>query len=537
MADSDETVLKNRYKLIAQQGSGGMSVIYRALDMTLNRNVALKILRPSLQSDPEFLKRFQNEARATANLKHPNIVTIHDIGDDGGYIFLVLEFVEGQNLKQIIKARNTLPIDWTVNVIHQVCSGVDYANRAGIIHADIKPQNILITPNEVAKVIDFGISRAINESQIGEKDDLVWGSPHYFSPEQAQGYKPTSASDVYSIGIVMFEMLTGKLPYVGDDQQQLALAHIRERIPKITEYNAEIPESLAKIVFKAMSKEPAMRFQTSDQLRQELEKFRNRELRGNKSINLPLGPIVDKPQIPSIFISYSKKDVESREKLVNTLGSPYSIWFDGELQNKSGQSWWDNILREVEKQELFIFALTEHSLLSFACYLEYTYAHLLGKSVLPVKSTTEAIQFALLPVSLRGNQFVDFILKGAETSLHNSIANLMAQEMNMSRPSEKVNVYRPPVPYQEFTPIAQKILNLHKQLDERDQRDIVYNLEDFVEESHMRDGALILLQLLHDRRDTLGPIVRRISTRLEKAHPEVIAFVKNGNMPRGTIEE
>ena len=273
---ANETVLNGRYRLVAQQGSGGMAVIYKAIDQALGRTVAVKILRPSLTNDPAFLARFRNEARSVANLAHPNIVTVHDVGSDGPTHYIVMEFVEGTDLKRIIKADGALPIDRALNLAIQICGGIGFAHRAGLVHADVKPQNILVTKDDVVKVTDFGIAQALSDAQPGEKQQVVWGSPHYFAPEQARGEKPTPASDVYSIGIVIFEMLTGRLPYTGANQQELALAHIRDRIPMVTEFNPNVPENLARIVYKTMSKEPASRYRMADQLGHILASYRDR---------------------------------------------------------------------------------------------------------------------------------------------------------------------------------------------------------------------------------------------------------------------
>lgn len=276
MANNNETILKNRYRLIAQQGSGGMAVIYKAQDVELSRIVAIKILRPSLTAEPAFLTRFRNEARSVANLQHPNIVTVYDVGNDGPTQFIVMEFVDGQDLKKIIKVEGILTVDRALKLVIQICAGIGFAHRAGLVHADVKPQNILVTKGDIVKVTDFGIAQAFSDSQPPEKQQVVWGSPHYFAPEQARGEKPTPSSDVYAIGILMFELLTGRLPYVGADQQQLALAHIRERVPLVTEFNPAVPEALAQIVYKVMSKEPAMRYRTADQLGHVLESYRDR---------------------------------------------------------------------------------------------------------------------------------------------------------------------------------------------------------------------------------------------------------------------
>jgi len=263
---SHGTLLNGRYRLLAQQGSGGMAVIYRATDVALGRTVAVKVLRPSLTSDPEFLKRFRQEARNVANLSHPNVVTVHDVGQEGNMHYIVMEFIDGEDLKRLIRASAPFSIDRSLSIAIKICAGVGYAHRAGLVHADVKPQNVLVTENDTVKVTDFGIAQALTATKPRERERIVWGSPHYFSPEQAQGEAPTPASDVYAIGIICFEMLTGRLPFVGTDQQELAMAHIRETPPNASDFNPNVPVHLDRILQKVMSKEPASRYRTADQL-------------------------------------------------------------------------------------------------------------------------------------------------------------------------------------------------------------------------------------------------------------------------------
>lgn len=285
-----ETVLNGRYQLVAQQGSGGMSVIYKAVDRALGRTVAVKILRPSLTSDPSFLEKFRNEARAVANLAHPNIVTVYDVGSDGPTHYIVMELVEGTDLKKIIKDNGALPIDRAIEISMQICAGLGFAHRSGLVHADVKPQNMLVTPQDVVKVTDFGIAQALSQhTQPQQKADVVWGSPHYFAPEQARGEQPTPQADVYAVGIVMFELLTGDLPYVGSNQQELAMAHIREPIPNVGELRPGIPDRLSKMIYRAMAKDPRDRYRDADQLGNILGKFRN-QARDMTAIS---------PQVPS----------------------------------------------------------------------------------------------------------------------------------------------------------------------------------------------------------------------------------------------
>lgn len=301
---SSDTILNGRYRLIAQQGSGGMAVIYRASDLRLGRQVAVKILRPSLTTNAELIARFRNEARSIANLQHPNIVSVYDVGEvtdaQRGTTthFMVMEFVEGQDLKKIIKDTGALPIDRAMALAIQICAGIGFANRAGIVHADVKPQNVLVTRDDTVKVTDFGIAQVFTDQQPNQKQAVVWGSPHYFSPEQARGDKPTPASDVYSIGIVMFEMLASRYPYEGANQQELALAHIRDRIPLVTEYTPTVPAGLAQIIFKTMSKDPGQRYRTADQLGNILTSYRDRELNGRSSASAYAPPVQSVQPIP-----------------------------------------------------------------------------------------------------------------------------------------------------------------------------------------------------------------------------------------------
>lgn len=259
-------LLNNRYQLEVPQASGGMATVYRAVDLMLERTVAVKVLRADLSEDPEFRDRFRQEAKAAANLSHPNIVTVHDFGLDAGRLFIVMEYVPGIDLKSIIKNRGRLPIQEALALITQACRGIGYAHRAGIVHCDIKPQNMLVTPDQHLKVFDFGIARAFASISPDETNEIVWGSPQYFSPEQASGKPPSPASDVYSLGVVLFELLTGQLPFVGATAEDLARQQRELPPPSPSKLNPEIPEALERIVLKVLSKEPSARYRTADQM-------------------------------------------------------------------------------------------------------------------------------------------------------------------------------------------------------------------------------------------------------------------------------
>ncbi len=259
-------LLNDRYLLEERLGTGGMAVVYRARDQMLERNVAIKILRENYTHDPDFQERFRQEARAAANLSHPNIVTVHDFGLDGGRLFIVMEHVPGMHLKTILQRRGRLPEDEAVALMIQACAGVGYAHRAGLVHCDIKPHNLLITPDRRLKVTDFGIARALASIHPDEVADIVWGSPQYFSPEQASGGAPSPASDVYSLGVILYEMLTGHLPFEAESATELARMHRDLPPPSPRQYYPAITPALEQVLYKVLAKEPSARYRTADQL-------------------------------------------------------------------------------------------------------------------------------------------------------------------------------------------------------------------------------------------------------------------------------
>lgn len=260
------SLLNDRYQLQETSGTGGMAVVYKAKDLMLERSVAVKALREYFSKDPAFRERFRQEARAAANLSHPNIVTVHDFGLDQGHLFIVMEYIPGTDLKTLTKQKERFQVPEALELMIQACGGIGYAHRAGLVHCDVKPHNLLVTPEARLKVTDFGIARALATISPDERSEVVWGSPHYFSPEQAGGRPPSPASDVYSLGVILYEMLTGRLPFIAPDSAELARMHREEKPVSPSYYNPNIPTALEEIILKVLSKEPSQRYRTADQL-------------------------------------------------------------------------------------------------------------------------------------------------------------------------------------------------------------------------------------------------------------------------------
>ena len=263
-------VIGSRYEIIQKVGNGGMAIVYKARDMVLNRFVAIKVLRDEFTTDEEFIKRFETEAQSAARLTHANIVSIYDVGVDNGIYFIVMELIQGKTLKEIIvEEGGPLPWKWSVNVAIQIASALEVAHRNNIIHRDIKPHNIIITEDGVAKVTDFGIAKAVSNSTITAFGKTI-GSVHYFSPEHARGGYTDAKSDLYSLGVVMYEMLTGRVPFDADTPVSVALKHMQETPEEPIEVNPNIPVAINQIIMKALKKEPELRYQTATEMLEDL---------------------------------------------------------------------------------------------------------------------------------------------------------------------------------------------------------------------------------------------------------------------------
>jgi serine/threonine-protein kinase len=264
-------VLGNRYEIISRLASGGMANVYLARCRVLNRPVTIKVLREELAEDKEFLQRFQREAQAVASLSHPNIVNIYDVGEHEGLPYLVMEYVEGEDLKEVIKKRAPFSPQEIASIGAQVCAALAHAHQKGIVHRDIKPHNILITNGGRVKVTDFGLARVLSvPAATVTQSGTVVGSVYYFSPEQAQGQEVDPRSDLYSLGVVLYEMATGEVPFKGDNPISVALKHLQEEPPPVRRRNPAIPQELEQIILKAMAKNPDDRFHSADEMRRAL---------------------------------------------------------------------------------------------------------------------------------------------------------------------------------------------------------------------------------------------------------------------------
>ena len=263
-------LIDNRYKIVKSIGEGGMANVYLAWDTILERDVAVKILRGDLADDEKFIRRFQREANSASSLRHPNIVEMYDVGEDSGKYFIVMEYVDGKTLKSLIKKRGALNLTESIDIMMQLTSGMACAHDSYIIHRDIKPQNVMILEDGIVKITDFGIAMALNNNELTQTNSVM-GSVHYLPPEQASGSGSTIKSDIYSLGILMFELLTGKVPFKGDNAVEIAIKHMKDQIPSVCSVNEKIPQSVENIILKACAKNPKNRYSSVSEMHEDLK--------------------------------------------------------------------------------------------------------------------------------------------------------------------------------------------------------------------------------------------------------------------------
>ncbi|MDP8954922.1 MAG: Stk1 family PASTA domain-containing Ser/Thr kinase, partial [Actinomycetota bacterium] len=273
MAEEEQRVFNARYELHRRIARGGMADVFLARDALLDRPVAVKVLFPEFATDPTFVQRFRREAQAAANLSHPNIVSVYDWGEEGGTYFIVMEYIEGRSLAQIIKDEGRLHPDRAADITADAAAALGFAHRNGVVHRDVKPGNVLIDVNGNVKVADFGIARAANARENLTQTGAVMGTATYFSPEQAQGFGVDPRSDVYSLGVVLYEMVTGRPPFDGDSPVSIAYKHVREQPVPPSELNPSLPPAFEAIILQAMAKDPSDRYASAEELRADLLRY------------------------------------------------------------------------------------------------------------------------------------------------------------------------------------------------------------------------------------------------------------------------
>ena len=261
--------INDRYEVIKSIGEGGMANVYLGYDTILDRNVAIKVLRGDLSNDEKFVRRFQREALSASSLAHPNIVEMYDVGEDDGLYYIVMEYIEGKTLKQLLKKRGTLTLSEAIDIMLQLTDGMAHAHDSYIIHRDLKPQNIMIKDDGQIKITDFGIAMALNSTQLTQTNSVM-GSVHYLPPEQASGKGCTTKSDIYSMGIIFYELLSGSLPFKGENAVEIALKHMRDPLPSLREENPAIPQSIENIILRATAKNPKNRYDDAKSMHQDL---------------------------------------------------------------------------------------------------------------------------------------------------------------------------------------------------------------------------------------------------------------------------
>jgi len=261
--------INDRYEIIRSIGEGGMANVYLGYDTILDRNVAIKVLRGDLSNDEKFVRRFQREALSASSLAHPNIVEMYDVGEDDGTYYIVMEYVDGKTLKQLLKKRGTLTLSEAIDIMSQLTDGMAHAHDSYIIHRDLKPQNIMIKDDGQIKITDFGIAMALNSTQLTQTNSVM-GSVHYLPPEQASGKGCTIKSDIYSMGIIFYELLSGSLPFRGDNAVEIALKHMREPLPSLRAENPSIPQSIENIIKRATAKNPKNRYESARSMHEDL---------------------------------------------------------------------------------------------------------------------------------------------------------------------------------------------------------------------------------------------------------------------------
>lgn len=331
--------INDRYEIIRPIGEGGMANVYLGYDTILDRNVAIKILRGDLSNDEKFVRRFQREALSASSLAHPNIVEMYDVGEDDNIYYIVMEYVEGKTLKQLLKRRGSLTLSEAIDIMLQLTDGMTHAHDSYIIHRDLKPQNIMIKDDGQIKITDFGIAMALNATQLTQTNSVM-GSVHYLPPEQASGKGCTTKSDIYSMGIIFYELLTGSLPFRGENAVEIALKHMRDPLPSLKEDNPSIPQSIENIILKSTAKNPKNRYDDArsmhddlltalddDRINEEPYQYKYPEHDSDSVKNIKNSEDVDSEDTEEVATKVLDNDDKKKKKIIIILSVIFGILF------------------------------------------------------------------------------------------------------------------------------------------------------------------------------------------------------------------
>ena len=321
--------INERYEIVKSIGEGGMANVYLAKDIILERDVAVKVLRGDLSADDKFIRRFEREAQSVSNLSHKNIVEVYDVGVEDEQHYIVMEYIEGKTLKQLLKKRESLTLTEVIDIMTQLTDGIAHAHESYIIHRDIKPQNIMIEDNGLIKITDFGIAMALNATQLTQTNSVM-GSVHYLPPEQASGKGATIKSDIYSLGILMYELLTGNVPFKGDNAVEIALKHMKDKIPSIRKQNPAIPQSVENILLKAAAKNPRNRYDTAREMYEDFVHCLDEEHQNDKKI----------------VFEYPENDLDSSDPVEKNTPKPTKKVVEKPINNNEEDDFSENLTEE-----------------------------------------------------------------------------------------------------------------------------------------------------------------------------------------------
>ena len=357
--------INDRYEIIKTIGEGGMANVYLAEDTILERKVAIKVLRGDLSNDEKFIRRFKREALSVSNLSHPNIVEVYDVGEEDGNYYIVMEYIEGKTLKQLLQKRGALTLTEVIDIMSQLTDGLAHAHEAYIIHRDIKPQNIMIEDNGRIKITDFGIAMALNSTQLTQTNSVM-GSVHYLPPEQANGKGSTVKSDIYSLGILMYELLTGSVPFKGDTAVEIALKHMKEKIPSVRKQNPTIPQSVENIILKATAKNPKNRYDSVREMYNDLQ------------------TALERDNEKRLVYEYPENDLEETKVIAPIPKEPKKPVVDKPLDKEETTETDDSILKEKDEKNKLPIILAG-ILLAFLIVLAVVYLLISNHDVKEVK--------------------------------------------------------------------------------------------------------------------------------------------------------